>query len=215
MQELVKKINNKLKDTGWYAQLRMFLESSDFLSIINELKKKVEEDKQRFCPSLSTSFAFLESIPFDDIKAIVFTDYVSNKLIEANGIPFSSNDVHSIIPITVYQSVDEKGKKNKRDSIDWVKQGVLIIPLGLTSRIEGRAHLKLWEPFIMRIIESVNRKYPKIPWVLMGSGTWKYEEDIISPHVRKMELKNYTIDNQWSQWINTILIEQSKLPIKW
>lgn len=217
MQDVAKKINNKLKASGWYDQLRIFLESSDFLDILKELKKKVDEDNQRFCPGLGNAFEFLESIDYSKVKGIIFTDYICNRIEHATGIPFSLNEkIISMSPVAVYQSVDEKGKRGTHDVNNWVKEGVLVIPLALTTRIEGKAHFKLWEPFIMRIIEVINKKYSNVPWILMGSGTWKYEEDIISPHVRKVELRGMTIsENQWSQWVNRILVEQGKPPINW
>jgi uracil DNA glycosylase len=219
MQEIVKKINEKLKESGWYDQLRIFLESSDFLDIVKELKKKVEEDNQRFCPALSSAFDFLEIVPVGKVRAVMFTDYLCNKLEYVTGVPFLLNmpgNPELNEPGALCKSVDKKRKGGTYIVKSWLDQGVLIVPLALTTRIDGKPHSKLWEPFIMRIIEVLNKKYPDIPWLFLGAGTWKYEEDIASPHVRKMQLKTVSIsDTQWPQWANDILTAQGKPTINW
>jgi uracil DNA glycosylase len=90
-----------------------------------------------------------------------------------------------------------------------------MLPLSLTSRIEGKAHKKLWEPFIMRMLETINKKHPNIPWVLLGSDTWKYEEDIDSSYIKKIELKFPIQDNNWGTWVNSILSSYNKPIIEW
>lgn len=211
MQEIIKKINDKLKDSGWYDELRIFLESSDFSDIIGELKRKVEVDKQRFCPGLSSAFKFMELLPVSKIKAVILIDHISNRLDVANGIPLSNPHADDSTLIYFLRSIDTK----LHDSKKWLEQGVLLLPLSLTCRIDGKAHKKLWIPFIMRMIETINKKHPNIPWMLIGNDTWKYEEDIVSDHIRKMELKIPMKDTTWSQWVNEVLINQSKAVIKW
>lgn len=214
MQEIINKINAKLKPNGWYDQLRMFVESSDFCEIIAELKRKVDEDKQRFCPGLNIAFRFLEAIKPKDIKAVILIDYACNILDQADGIPLSSRDKYfERTPVHLFQSIVETQTKFNVEG--WVKQGILIVPLSLTSKIEGKSHKKLWAPFIMRIIESVNKNNAKAPWLLIGSDTWKYEEDILSPHIRRLELKNPMDDRQWHQWLNETLIAQKRAAITW
>lgn len=214
MQEIIKKINDKLKPSGWYEQLRIFLESSDFSGIIAELKKKVDEDKQRFCPALSKAFRFMEDLNFDKVRAVIFIDYACNRLDQADGVPLSSpeKNFYEKTPTYLFQSINGKHSLNVNK---WVQQGMLIVPLALTTRIEGKAHKKVWEPFLMRLIESVNKHHPKAPCLLIGSDTWKYEEDLVSPHIRRLELKNPVDDREWHIWLNDILKSQGKPPITW
>ena len=214
MQEIVKKINDKLRPSGWYDQMRFFLESSDFSDIIAELKRKVDQDHQRFCPAVGTAFRFLEDVPVDKVRAVMLIDYSCNKLEQADGVPLSTLDKYvERTPVHIFQSINET--QFKYDVNGWLKQGMLIAPLSLTSRIEGKSHKKIWSPFIMRIIESVNKNTPKVPWLLMGSDTWQYEEDILSPHIRRMELKNPMEDQQWHHWVNDVLKGQRKAAINW
>jgi len=212
MQEIVKKINEKLKSSGWYDELRIFLESSDFSDIIAELKKKVDVDKQRFCPGLGSAFRFLEEVPVNEIKAVLLVDYANNSIDYASGVAISTKGLNSdtLIAQFIRSGADKNTSPDK-----WVQQGLLVIPLSLTSRIDGKAHKKLWTPLVMRLIETVNKKHPHIPWVLVGNETWKYEEDLISNHVRRMELKVPIEDKEWSKWINSILISQKKTEINW
>jgi hypothetical protein len=212
IEEIISKINEKLKPSGWYDQLRIFLESDDFSDIIEELRKKVEEDKQRFCPALNTAFRFLEAVPFDKVKTIILIDFISNKLEQSNGICLSiKKGDPDYTPYNIFRSINQ----DYHDANKWAEQGVLILPLAITSRIEGKAHKKLWAPFILRIIEKINKQHSNVPWVFIGSDTWQYEEDVISTHIRKMELKNPIEDKEWSSWVNTILLEQKQTPIKW
>lgn len=214
MQEIVKAINNKLIPSQWYSTLRIFLESSDFADIITELKRKVDEDKQRFCPALNKAFRFLEECPYDKITTVMLIDYSCNILQQADGIPLSTVEKYiDHTPVPLFQSIDNN--QHKSDPNLWAKQGVLIVPLSLTSRIEGRSHKKIWSPLIMRIIESVNKKYPKIPWLLIGQDTYKYQEDIVSPHIRLLELKNPMLDTTWSDWSNEVLKSQGRSSIMW
>ena len=214
MQEIVKKINDKLRPSGWYDQLRIFLESSDFSDIIVELKRKVEQEHQRFCPGLSSSFRFLEDLAYADIKAVILIDYACNKLEQADGVALSTLDKYiERTPVHIFQSINET--KFKYDVNGWLKQGMLIVPLSLTSKIEGKSHKKLWAPFIVRVIEAINKKYIKIPWVLIGPDTLQYEEDIVSPYIRTVELKNPMDDTQWHRWLNDVLKAQKKAPISW
>jgi uracil DNA glycosylase len=214
MRDVVQKICKKLEPSGWYSALRIFLESSDFLDIIEELKRKVDVDKQRFCPALNIAFRFLEQVPVEKVKAVMLVDHIFNTLEEANGIPLRSgtNTYPDRTPLTLYRSIDDL---HDHDSSKWVEQGVLLIPLSITCRIDGKPHKKLWAPIVMRLIEVINRNYSDVPWVLLGSNTFKYEEDIVSPHLRKLELYHPIQDRKWSQWINMLLKEQRKGEIKW
>lgn len=215
MQEIIKKINEKLKPSGWYDCLRIFLESSHFSDIIVELKRKVDEDKQRFCPALNTAFRFLEECPYDKVTAVMLIDYSCNRLEQADGIPLSVPEGRypDPTPIPLFQTVHEHTAHCDVNS--WVHQGLLIVPLALTSRIEGRSHKKIWEPFIMRIIEAVNKRYPEAPWLLIGDDTHKYREDIASRHVRPIQLKKPMEDKRWHEWVTIILKSQGKAPINW
>jgi uracil DNA glycosylase len=212
MQEIVTKINEKLKNSGWYDELRIFLESSDFSDIITELKKKVEVDNQRFCPSLGKAFRFMEEVSCSKVKTVLLIDYAPNRLEYSDGIVLNSpNKIIDPIQLNIVKS----SGRTTRIIDHWTEQGILMLPLSLTSRIEGKAHKKLWEPFIMRMLETINKKHPNIPWVLLGSDTWKYEEDIDSSYIKKIELKFPIQDNNWGAWINSILSSYNKAIIEW
>ena len=212
MQEIVTKINEKLKSSGWYDELRIFLESSDFSDIITELKKKVEVDNQRFCPSLGKAFRFMEEVSCSKVKTVLLIDYAPNRLEYSDGIVLNSpNKIIDPIQLNIVKSSGRTTRK-----IDhWTEQGILMLPLSLTSRIEGKAHKKLWEPFIMRMLETINKKHPNIPWVLLGSDTWKYEEDIDSNYIKKIELKTPLAERDWANWIDECLSIQNKTSINW
>lgn len=214
MQEIVKKINDKLKPSGWYDQLRIFLDSSDFSDIIGQLKYKVEVEKQRFCPALNTAFRFMEETPFGKLRAIMFIDYACNRLDQADGVPLSAPDkeFHDKTPTYLFQSIDGK---TSHDVNNWIQQGLLIVPLALTSRIDGKAHKKVWEPLLMRLIETVNKSYPKAPCLLVGTDSWKYEDDLVSPAIRRVDLKNPLEDREWHKWLNENLKAQGKRAISW
>ena len=214
MQEIVKKINDKLKPSGWYDQLRIFLDSSDFSDIIGQLKYKVEVEKQRFCPALNTAFRFMEESRFNKIRAVMFIDYACNRLEQADGVPLSAPDNNYLdrTPTYLFQSIDGK---TSHDVNKWMQQGLLIMPLALTSRIEGKAHKKVWEPLLMRVIETVNKVYPKAPCLLVGTDAWKYEDDLVSPAIRRVDLKNPLEDREWHQWLNENLKAQGRAAIKW
>lgn len=212
-QEIVNKIKEKLKKNDWYDELRIFLESYDFAHIIEELKNKVEVDNQRFCPNIGKVFRFMEETSCSKIKTVLFIDYIPNKLQFSDGVLLSSpSKIVDQVQIDIIKSIGVHDQSNVEN---WMKQGVLIMPLSLTTRIEGKSHKKLWAPFIMRMLEAINKKHPNIPWVLLGSDTWKYEEDIDSNYIKKIELKSTVPERNWGNWINDALSIQGKPAIVW
>jgi uracil DNA glycosylase len=212
MQEIIRKINDKLKEGQWYDELRIFLESSDFSDIFVELKKKVDIDKQRFCPSLATAFRFMEDVPVNKIKAVLFIDYVPNKLEYSTGMVLSNKGRHCEYIISEFL---RSSTIKSPDPEKWVQQGLLVLPMSVTCRIDGKPHTKLWHPFVIRIIELINKTQPHVPWVLIGKDTWEYEENILSNHIRKTDFKLPFKDREWTQWINSVLISQKKQPVIW
>lgn len=213
-KKIVEKINSKLVPSKWYDHLRIFLQSGDFVSIIEELKNKVEKDNQRFCPALNTAFKFLEDIEVEKVKAVILIDYTSNILETSKGIPLMGELVQHT-PQNINSLLYSINKTKFVKVNKWVEQGVLIIPLAPTTRIGGQAHKKLWSPLIMRLLEVINKQHPDIPWSLVGSDTFKYYEDIISNNIRKVNIETPMKDTTWAQWINEILTKQGKPVIKW
>lgn len=211
MKDIVKKIGEKLVASGWYDKLRIYLNSCDFEDILKELKRKVNEENQRFVPALQHAFKFLELVPLQDIKVVILVDHINNKIeADGGGLPLQKPAGTIEQPLSyIHSSV---GKKI--DCIEWCKQGVLTIPIALTARVEGKAHKELWNGFIMRLIEVINKHHDDIPWVLMGQETFQYENDIKSGVWTKMRIGK-EMDKGWTMWVNRILEANHQKPINW
>jgi len=227
IKEIVGKINKKLEKSGWYEKMRLYLISEEFSGIVEKLKKFVDEDKRRFTPQLSIAFKWMELCPVDKIKAVILVDYVCPFIGYTDGIPMSLPVEHkedgtvvkktpSPILKDIFVSLNQKGDYHHTSDLShWCQQGVLIIPMAVTSEVDKKPMYKLWQPFLMRIIEAVNEHNPSVPWFLIGEKTFLYEDEIKSKYLRKAISWPKFEDVQWHEWINSILKSQKKKDIKW
>lgn len=211
-KDISKRIGEKLVESGWYDKLHIYLGSSDFTGIIQQLIDKVEVEKQRFVPSMGNMCNFLEKTPYNTLKAVMLLEYVNNKLQFADGLPLHPDMKASNALLTaVYNSMDHYTPNPEHMQ----RQGVLIIPLALTARMDGKPHKGLWQSFILRLIEAINKEYKDIPWILMGKECHQYAIDIKSPNIRKIVISRPMVDNQWDSWTNEVIRSQGKEEVSW
>ena len=67
--DIVMKLQERLKPSGWYHRLQGLLTSEDFRKIIETLVVNSYEGK-RFTPVIKDLFKAFELTPFDEIKAL-------------------------------------------------------------------------------------------------------------------------------------------------
>lgn len=229
MNEIRDKIVEGLKNSQWDKELSHYWESDRFLHTLTQLHQYTLE-KKRFTPGLKDAFRFLKECPFSTVKVVIFIDDNCNTLLNM-GIPFSQD--FNKMPIvefseglkreckrsdvkTFLKKVIEREKKAFDYSLlEWCKQGVLIIPYALTTRVDGNPHYDLWSEFRARIVDTVNTSFPDIPWVLVNTRTIKMESYISSKNVITFKPFDYTNQPDWSMLVNNILKAKKEKPIKW
>jgi len=234
--EIVDKIYKRLELSGWAEQLRFFLYSEDFYSIIDQLKLLKKQGKV-FVPKLSVMFRWLELCPVEELKVVIFTDMKSNTLTSHRGLSFHQEQYEgkknrSAVGLTrlLFNTVRWSGAPPPGDMVKWAEQGVLLFPLASTARLHGSQMIKTWEPFTQFMIEKLQEIDPLMPWVFYEWGTYRYLSSVHSPLVYKLEKKyekgkhlrfttgddteHLNRNNLWKT-INRHLLECGKDTVKW
>lgn len=234
-QVTLSKILTYLKGSGWEHAMQSYWKSDNFKEVITQLHQFVEDEK-RFVPKVKDMFKWMSVCPWEDIKCVIFIDDTRNH-IGIPGIPYSQ-DIKKMTRVKLgkfHQTEDTRCNKNedieqfvqrvkrgKEDDFDydlthWCKQGVLMVPYRVTSRIGiiSKVHSDLWKEFRARLIEEISYTYPDIPWVLVNLATFAYRPLIDSKHILNVKAEHPYQNNHWPFWINSVLKEQGKSPVIW
>ena len=171
-KELQQKIYQKLVPSGWGNRLKGFILSEDFKNIIIKLNKSVEAGK-RFSPTFKQIFRCFEECPYDNLKVVMLFDKPYSIPKMADGIPISSNlgeqecmrNMINEIRETMY--IDQPGTIS--DMTFWTKQGVLMLNASLTTELyPGKDHFKIWEPFIVYLLDMLKAYNPGLVYAVLG-----------------------------------------------
>lgn len=232
-EEIIGKLQEILKPSGWYNLLKGFLVSEDFYKIIQTLEQQVLE-KKRFTPPLKQVFKAFQECPLDKLKVVIVNDEPYHQMGVADGIAFSCGNtlkretalkyIHKAVVETVY-----KGKKDIKDLncdlSSWSNQGVLLLNLALTTEMnKPKRHFVLWRAFSQYLFDMLNAKKEPIIWVFLGENAESYSELIEDHHVKlfashpmsasEMKQSNWNCDNLFCN-INKHLQDLQLLEIEW
>jgi len=108
------------------------------------------------------------------------------------------------------------------------EQGVLLLNTALTT-VAGKAgaHIDLWKPFTLALIQELNERHEDVVWVLWGAHAKSYKKYITnathtivenvhpSPLAHRTKGEHPFITNNSFVEVNRILTEKGKTPIKW
>lgn len=204
IDELILKLCEKLKESGWYNILKGFLLSEDFKKILITLQDNVNDGK-RFTPPLSQIFKCFEECPYDTLNTIIIGEDPYTSLDYADGLLLSSGNTKKFeMPLRVLlKAINDDVYNGKKDPLKMdtdlkrlSHQGILLLNSSLTSEIHNDkiSHYKIWEPLINYLIDMLNNNQD-YTWILMGKRTWKYEDVINDDFILKCEhpniVKNY------------------------
>ncbi len=216
---VVNNVCRQLQKSGWTDELRLFLISDEFELIIEKLKQ-LKKSGRHTTPTLETAFRWLYSTPVKKVKAVMLINSTSNILERADGIPLSCSTrvTPDYTTSRLFDSLKVNGRyesEKDTDLVRWSKQGVLMIPLALTSTVNGKPNIEIWSPFIAYLISKLNERNDELPWVLAGTKTHDYENMIISPYIIQCTINPMTII-QGIKMIDRVLEEEKKiLGINW
>ena len=188
VEEIQKKLIDKLSNTEWYSALNHFITKSEFAEIIEKLIYEVEQGK-RFVPKIKNTLnAFIEC-DLKDLKVVIigqdpypwlYKNHPDGTI--ADGIAFSCSNSMKVQPSLQY-IFDALGKSEEDRNPDLrylANQGVLLLNSALTVEVnKPGTHYHIWKPFINIVIDTINFNKSDIIYILLGKVAHQYE-DIIS-----------------------------------
>ena len=215
---LVKNLIANLRPTGWYDLLKVFLVSSDFSDIVDQLVDQVKDDV-RFTPPLKQVFAPFQHCPLDSLEVVILAQGPYQRLGIADGLALSSSSTET--PEELQRILDaiqlefEHKSTGKPSLKRWAQQGVLLLNQSLTTQLDREAkHLELWNPFFRYLLDRLPHRNERTPWVLYGRPTWPLLEEF--KHVRHVFLADDAKHlAQTLRLVNTDLHDQGRPLIKW
>lgn len=174
--------NEKLFGEGWAKLLQPFLDSQVFKNIGIELKRQ-QTANTRIYPVFDDVFRCFKECPLEDTVAVFagVNPYVYG---QADGLLFSTQEQsESSTPQLLTKMFDELEKDTKQlylardnDLTRWANQGILLLPLDLTT-VKGKptAHLELWSPMMRFLFRTLGKEGVGITYVLFGKHAHEYD----------------------------------------
>jgi len=232
--QIVDKLQEMLRPSGWHNLLKGFLVSEDFEKIILTLETLVKEDK-RFTPPLKQVFRAFQECPLENLKVVIIGQDPYPQLGVADGIAFSCGNtmkmeaslryIHKAVIDTVYHGQLDI-KELSPDLTRWANQGVLLMNTSLTTEI-GKIgkHLELWKSFTAYVIDMINTQKKDIVWVFLGKKAQEYSDLVDDHRHRKLYASHpasaaYQREQSWNcndifNEVNKNLVELQYPPVKW
>lgn len=190
IEDIKKKLIEKLNPSGWTTKLRGFIMSSDFDKILEALVKE-KEDGKRFTPPLKYVFRAFEECPEKDLKIVMIGQDPYPHFGVADGIAFSCGltqkpqpslkNIFDAIDATVYEGIPRK--EHDTDLSRWSKQGVLLLNTALTTQVDKvGTHYDIWKDFIMYTLDMLSLTNSGLIFILLGSKAQELESVITPAH---------------------------------
>jgi uracil DNA glycosylase len=220
--EVIGRLLERLKSSGWDSLLELIIDSSMFRSILETLVEDVEK-RNIFYPKVAHWFRAFEECPMKKTRCIWIASLPSKYHSCATGIPYNTTDLRKSI---IGESFEREIRKTFNDSAynvpkdftDWTRQGLLMLPCAFTNG-HGRDHIELWKPFMSEVCDMLMHRFPDVPWVLLGrSGKW-FEDWVKGEMLHRQHPLNsrnvpWKGDNLFKE-INNILLRQGKDDFIW
>ena len=171
----------------WYEILSEYLHSQSFLDIGRFITK--ERAKGTVYPSSENVFrAFRETGYYETKVVLLNTEPYYNDDFKANGLALCCGDSlsNSLAVQYILQEIDLEYPENVNnidrglDSGNFIrlaKQGVLLLNKALTvAKNKPRSHLQQWDPFINKIVMTLDSKPNGVVFLLLGKETQKVKD---------------------------------------
>lgn len=231
-------ISDKLKEQlGDWECLYPFFESEEWPKIKEALKPSLSQTT----PDVSVWFRAFKECKYKDVKLVIVglspyfgVDSYTNENI-ADGLAFSTSEKHTVPPslFKIYKGMEWDLWKGMNRSMDrWndltflANQGVLLLNSALTTTYGSPdAHLEIWKPFTIFVLQQILNKNRDIQIVGMG----KHANAIIDGIEGMPLLTTYALEHpaaaaranrEWEHrhifsTVNETLKEQNLTPIVW
>lgn len=183
-QAIQKKIYTMFNDTEWQSKLKMFMLSSDFKDIIDNLIEEVSNDR-RFTPPLKVAFNGIINCPYDKLKVVMIGQDPYPKLGVADGIAFSCSFNEKPQPsLKMFHAALKDyipDYEPFNDLTPWVDQGILMLNTAFTTQIgKPGTHQKIWQNFTAEILNHLSKAKPDLIYVFFGKKAQEWEDFVPS-----------------------------------
>lgn len=184
LDEIQQKLYEKLKPSGWADKLKVFLLSSDFKQILEQLLSEARKGK-RFTPPLKHVFRAFEECPYNDLKVIIQGQDPYPRQDVADGIAFSCSlrgepeaslkYVFKELETTVYKN----GYTWDPDLKRWSNQGILMLNTALTTEIgQVGSHYHIWQPFLAYLYDILTFTNSGLVYVFLGKKAKEWASSV-------------------------------------
>lgn len=187
-QAIQHKLYQRFAGTEWQNKLKMFMLSSDFKDIIDNLANEVAQGR-RFTPPLKEAFNGIIKCPYDSLKVVMIGQDPYPKLGVADGIAFSCS--HNEIPQPSLRMFHlalkdfDPDYEPFTDLTPWVDQGILMLNTALTTEIgKPGTHQKIWQNFTAEILNHLSKAKPNLVYVFFGKKAQEWEDFVPSNAVK-------------------------------
>lgn len=176
-------ISDKLKQQlGDWQCLYPFFETDQWTRIKDAIRPTIVNTT----PDVDNWFKAFGSCPYNKLKVVwlgmspYYTVDPYTKALTADGLAFSTDTKHSVPPslFKIYKGMEDDlwdgfnlNMARSNDLTYLANQGVLLLNSALTTVLDdSKIHLEAWKPFILFVIDVLNREKEKL--VFVGFGTF-------------------------------------------
>jgi len=220
--EVVNRILERLEPSGWHEPLEFIIDSPAFREVVSVLMRDFSR-QYTFFPKIAHWFRMFEECPIKTLRAVMITNLPAKYHKASLGIPFNHANgektiIHEWFERDIRAAYNDKTYSIPCDLSEWTRQGLLMLPCGLTNGFHGD-HLLLWRPVMVEIADMLKHRFPDAPWVLMGR-TGKWFEDFAPAGILHT---SHPLNSRAVKWegegmfkkLNTLLREQGKDEFVW
>ena len=214
MNELIEKLQEKLKLYDWYIPLRTFIFSEEFANIVKQLIEVIE-DGRRFVPALKDIFNAFELCSYEKVQFVFVVDTLEKDLEYNKGVAIRQYKGNTRSPEHLFfcKAIKNSGYTYKKGEID----NVLFLHSSLTQDLvrTSNKHYKIWRPFITYLIDMLDTN-KKCVFILIGDNAKTYKNVIKNNFY--VEAESFP-DSYYKQWnhnnIFNAINEHLETPVDW
>lgn len=214
----------QLKVGGWYDALRLYVNSSEFLGVLEALINEIQ-DGHRVTPMFKYLFNAFQLCPYNQTKVVMYTHTFPEYALYSDGLAFSRSLLKRTDTDLKYMFEELKRENPKYKGMcnlkPWAEQGTLLLTNSLTTNIGIKnAHLELWKGFQNEVFDIFKHNLQDVVYVLVGRQVWDRADSLHpSSAIILLEEPTANFPKPWNsnafKLINETLTLKGKETIKW
>jgi len=232
----ISRIAREAVPVGWEDLFQVALPELDQISGLVEAHEKLTS----IVPLKRDIFRIFNEMTPDKIKVVIvgqdpYHNILDSGYPQAQGMSFSVPKgvtiPSSLRNIYKELATDIPGFQipNHGDLSKWADQGVFLLNAGLTCKVnEAGSQVKIWKPFLARLIKKLNQIKPTLIYVLWGGESQKCTEMIeradvikgvhpsgLSAFRKNADGSGGFFGGKYFSKVNELLIKKKRTPIDW